>query len=57
MDVDFTPEDVAFREEVRSFIEENYPKNLGAQRHVQGRPTSVAQSFAHTRLGRTELAG
>ncbi|CAI8424592.1 MAG: acyl-CoA dehydrogenase family protein [PS1 clade bacterium] len=30
MDVDFTPEDVAFREEVRSFIEENYPKNLGA---------------------------
>ena len=30
MDVDFTPEDIAFREEVRSFIEENYPKHLGS---------------------------
>ena len=30
MDVDFTPEDMAFREEVRSFIEENYPKHLGS---------------------------
>ena len=29
MDVDFTLEDMAFREEVQSFIEENYPKNLG----------------------------
>ena len=29
MDVEFTPEDMAFREEVRSFIEENYPKHLG----------------------------
>ena len=30
MDVDFTPEDMSFREEVRSFIEENYPKHLGS---------------------------
>ena len=30
MDVNFTPEDVSFREEVRSFIEENYPKHLGS---------------------------
>ena len=33
MDVEFAPEDAAFREEVRSFIEENYPKHLiGADR-------------------------
>ena len=30
MDVDFTPEDMAFREEVRTFIDENYPKHLGS---------------------------
>ena len=30
MDVDFTPEDMSFRAEVRSFIEENYPKHLGS---------------------------
>ena len=28
MDVEFTPEDMAFRDEVRSFIEENYQKHL-----------------------------
>ncbi|MGB1406274.1 MAG: acyl-CoA dehydrogenase family protein [Parvibaculales bacterium] len=28
MDIDFAPEDEAFRAEVRSFIEENYPKHL-----------------------------
>ncbi|MBE8220045.1 MAG: pimeloyl-CoA dehydrogenase large subunit [Alphaproteobacteria bacterium] len=28
MDVEFTKEDMAFREEVRAFIEENYPKHL-----------------------------
>ena len=28
MDVNFAPEDEAFRAEVRSFIEENYPKHL-----------------------------
>ena len=28
MDIDFAPEDQAFRNEVRSFIEENYPKHL-----------------------------
>ena len=33
MDIDFAPEDEAFRAEVRSFIEENYPKHLvGADR-------------------------
>ena len=30
MDVNFTPEDMAFREEVRTFIDENYPKHLGS---------------------------
>ncbi len=29
MNLDFTADEVAFREEVRSFIEENYPKHLG----------------------------
>lgn len=28
MNIDFSPEDIAFRQEVRSFIEENYPANL-----------------------------
>jgi alkylation response protein AidB-like acyl-CoA dehydrogenase len=28
MNLEFTPEEVAFREEVRAFIEENYPKDL-----------------------------
>lgn len=28
MNLDFSPEEVAFREEVRSFIEENYPEEL-----------------------------
>jgi len=28
MNLEFTPEEIAFREEVRSFIEENYPKHL-----------------------------
>ena len=28
MDIDFAPEDQAFRNEVRSFIEENYPQHL-----------------------------
>ena len=30
MDMEFSPEDVAFREEVRSFIKENYPESLRA---------------------------
>ncbi len=29
MNLDFTPEEQAFRDEVRSFISENYPKHLG----------------------------
>jgi len=28
MNLDFTPEEVAFREEVRAFIEEHHPKHL-----------------------------
>jgi alkylation response protein AidB-like acyl-CoA dehydrogenase len=31
MNLDFSPEDVAFREEVRTFIAENYPKDLRAK--------------------------
>ncbi len=31
MNLDFSPEDVAFREEVRAFIAENYPKDLRAK--------------------------
>lgn len=29
MNLEFTPEEIAFRQEVRTFIEENYPKHLG----------------------------
>ena len=29
MNLDFTPEEQAFRDEVRAFIAENYPKHLG----------------------------
>ncbi|CAN5188338.1 acyl-CoA dehydrogenase family protein [soil metagenome] len=32
MNLDFSPEDIAFRNEVRSFIEENYPQNLRDKR-------------------------
>ena len=29
MNLEFTPEEQAFRDEVRAFIAENYPKHLG----------------------------
>jgi len=32
MNLDFSPEDIAFRNEVRTFIEENYPQNLRDKR-------------------------
>jgi alkylation response protein AidB-like acyl-CoA dehydrogenase len=32
MNLDFSPEDIAFRNEVRAFIEENYPQNLKDKR-------------------------
>ena len=28
MDLEFSPEEIAFREEVRTFIAENYPQEL-----------------------------
>ena len=31
MDLEFSPEDVAFREEARRFIAENYPPELRAK--------------------------
>jgi alkylation response protein AidB-like acyl-CoA dehydrogenase len=31
MNLDFSPEDIAFRNEVRAFIEENYPKDVKAK--------------------------
>ena len=39
MNLDFSPEDVAFREEVRTFIAENYPKDLRAKQD-SGEPLS-----------------
>ena len=30
MDLDFSPEDLAFRQEVREFIAQNYPADLKA---------------------------
>ena len=32
MDMSFTPEEMAFRDEVRAFIDENYPKDLKSKR-------------------------
>ena len=43
MDVEFTPEDEAFRLEVRQFIEENYPKHvMGKDRSQLGREEFLA---------------
>jgi alkylation response protein AidB-like acyl-CoA dehydrogenase len=39
MNLDFSPEDVAFREEVRTFIAEHYPKDLRAKQD-SGEPLS-----------------
>ncbi len=35
MDIDFSPEDLAFRDEVRQFISENYPDKLRKKRNRQ----------------------
>jgi alkylation response protein AidB-like acyl-CoA dehydrogenase len=42
MDVDFTPEDLAFRNEVRSFIEKNYPAHL---RDLESRDQITKEDF------------
>ncbi len=51
MDVDFTPEDNAFRDEVRRFIKENYPKHLvGADRADISKEDFLAwQKILHTK--------
>ena len=45
MNLDFSPEDVAFREEVRTFIAENYPKDLRAKQD-SGEPLSKEDYLA-----------
>ena len=35
MNLDFSPEDVAFRDEVRRFIADNYPANLHEKRQSE----------------------
>ena len=35
MNIDFSPEDIAFRQEVRSFIEENYPECLKGSNQIE----------------------
>lgn len=42
MNLDFTPEEIAFRKEVRQFIEENYPEEL---RSVAGREDLTRDQF------------
>ncbi len=52
MNLDFSPEDVAFREEVRTFIAENYPKDLRAKQD-SGEPLSKDDYLAwHKALAR-----
>ena len=43
MDLNFSPEDVAFREEVRAFIEASYPKELEGKQE-EGREHSSDRS-------------
>jgi alkylation response protein AidB-like acyl-CoA dehydrogenase len=35
MDLDFSPEDLAFRNEVRAFVEETYPARLRDRQHSE----------------------
>ncbi len=35
MDLDFSPEDLAFRDEVRAFVDENYPARLRDRQHSE----------------------
>jgi alkylation response protein AidB-like acyl-CoA dehydrogenase len=49
MNLDFAPEDVAFREEVRAFIADNYPDGL-RERQVEGEEMSKADFLAWHRV-------
>ncbi len=51
MNLEFTPEEIAFRDEVRSFIAENYPKEL-AERDLEADMTREQILAWHKVLGR-----
>ena len=58
MDVNFAPEDEAFRAEVRSFIEDNYPKHLvGADRGDLSKEDFLAWHKSCTRKVGSPQAG
>ena len=62
MDLDFSPEDVAFREEARAFIAENYPQALREKQNERRRPGQgglllLASHPGQEGLGRAVLAG
>jgi alkylation response protein AidB-like acyl-CoA dehydrogenase len=60
MNLDFTPEENAFREEVRAFISENYPPSCARRRTRagadQGRVPDVAQGAGQEGLGGAVVA-
>jgi alkylation response protein AidB-like acyl-CoA dehydrogenase len=47
MNIDFSPEDLAFRENVRAFIRDNYPAQLCAETGVGDEPTKEAYLSWH----------
>ncbi len=62
MDLNYSPEETAFRDEVRGWLDQNLPGGPARQgAHlpgaVEGRPRALAQDPGHEGLGRARLAG
>jgi hypothetical protein len=60
MDLNYTPEDLAFRDQVRSYLEANLPTDLQQKvlnhKRLSRRFCPLAQDTGETRLGRYRLA-
>lgn len=50
MDLSYSPEDIAFREEVRAFLDEKLPKDLAEKLRLGGHPTKAEQEGWHAIL-------
>ena len=50
MNLDFSPEDLAFRDEVRAFIAENYPAHLRGKRGRRGACSERKTTLAWQRI-------
>ena len=62
MDLSFSPEETAFRDEVRAFLRENLSPELIAKMRESGPARTrgrhaLAQKTVRKRLGRAEMAG